>query len=47
MNVELADILIWGGFTVIVLRFAIPKILEMLGLPVTKKSVNDGGADDR
>ena len=46
MNFELADFLIWGGFTFIVLRFALPKILEMLGMPVTKRS-RDGTTNDR
>lgn len=47
-NIELHDILIWGGLTVIILRYTLPKILEMLGLPVTKVTKpRDGGADDR
>lgn len=36
-QIEFADILIWGGLTVIVLRFALPRLLEFLGLPITKK----------
>ena len=45
-NFDLADALIWGGLTVIILRFMLPKILEWIGLPVTKGPKGGGRPDD-
>lgn len=40
---EFADFLIWGAFAIIILRFAIPRLLEFLGLEVTKKPKDGNG----
>lgn len=40
---EIGDILIWGGLTIIILRYLIPRLLEWLGLDVTKKSKTGDG----
>jgi hypothetical protein len=34
---ELADWLIWGGLTVIVIRYLLPRILDWLGISVEKR----------
>ncbi|MGC6485411.1 MAG: hypothetical protein ACON4P_07045 [Candidatus Puniceispirillales bacterium] len=41
---EFGDVLIWGGLTIIVLRYLIPRLLDWLGVEVTKtpKSGRDG-----
>ena len=47
-NIEFHDVLIWGALAFIILRYTLPKILELLGLPVTKVTKpRDGGGDDR
>lgn len=35
---ELGDILIWGGLTIILLRFLVPRVIEHLGFEITKSS---------
>ena len=43
---ELADFLIWGGLTIIVLRFIIPLALEWFGFEVTKTTKTRDGKQD-
>ena len=38
---ELADILIWGGLTVLLLRFLLPRVMEWLGFEITKAPKSD------
>ncbi|XDZ64841.1 hypothetical protein AB8880_07860 [Alphaproteobacteria bacterium LSUCC0684] len=42
---EIADILIWGGFSIIVARFLIPRLLDFLGLEVTRRPKKDKPKD--
>jgi hypothetical protein len=38
---DIADVLIWGGLTIIILRYLTPRLLEWFGLEVTKKPKSD------
>ena len=40
-NFEFADFLIWGALAIIILRFLLPRLLEWLDMPVTKKPRDD------
>ena len=43
---ELADFLIWGGLTVFLLRFIIPRALEWFGFEITKTTKPRDGEQD-
>lgn len=37
---EIADILIWGGLGFIIVRFLLPRLLDLLGIGIEKRPKN-------
>jgi hypothetical protein len=40
-DMELADLLIWAGLLWIIIRYLLPRVLEMLGVNIEKRSRSD------
>ncbi|MEK9860596.1 MAG: hypothetical protein VW554_03620 [Alphaproteobacteria bacterium] len=38
---ELSDVLIWGGLALIITRYLLPRVLDMLGIGIEKRPRSD------